>query len=49
MKIIVAEKPSLATTIVQDIGGNFENENYIVTFGFGHLFQLKSIDDYMDR
>ena len=56
MKIIIAEKPSLAMTIVQVIGGNFkkndgyfENENYIVTFGFGHLFQLKSIDDYMDR
>ena len=55
-KIIIAEKPSLATTIVQAIGGNFfkndgyfENENYIVTFGFGHLFQLYSIDDYLER
>lgn len=55
-KIIIAEKPSLAMTIVQAIGGNFikndgylENENYIVTFGFGHLFQLYSIDDYFNR
>ena len=55
-KVIIAEKPSLAMTIVQAIGGNFnkkdgyfENDKYIVTFGFGHLFQLKSIDDYMDR
>ncbi len=55
-KIIIAEKPSLASTIVQAIGGNFdrkdgyfENKNYIVTFGFGHLFQLYSIDDYFNR
>ena len=55
-KVIIAEKPSLAMTIVQAIGGNFtkhdgyfENENYIVTFGFGHLFQLYSVDDYFNR
>lgn len=45
-KIIIAEKPSLATTIVQAISesferkyGYFENGDYIVTFGFGHLLQ----------
>lgn len=55
-KVIIAEKPSLAMTIVQAIGGNFnrydgyfENDKYIVTFGFGHLFQLNSIDDYLNR
>lgn len=55
-KIIIAEKPSLAMTIVQAIGGNFnkhdgffENDNYIVTFGFGHLFKLYTIDDYFNR
>lgn len=55
-KIIIAEKPSLAMTIVQAIGGNFnkhdgffENDNYIVTFGFGHLFQLYTVDDYFNR
>ena len=37
-KVIIAEKPSLAMTIVQAIGGNFnrydgyfENDKYIVT------------------
>ena len=49
-KVIIAEKPSLAMTIVQAIGGNFkkndgyfENDKYVVTFGFGHLFQLLSL------
>ena len=55
-KIIIAEKPSLAMTIVRAIGGSFnkkdgyfENENYIVTFAFGHLFELFSLDDYFNR
>ena len=45
-KVIIAEKPNIGTTIVRAIGGNFEkksgyfeNENYIVTFGYGHLFE----------
>ena len=54
-KVIIAEKPSLAMTIVKAIGGfqkhdgYFENDNYIVTFGFGHLFTLYSIDNYLNR
>ena len=51
-KLIIAEKPSLAKTIVRGIGGNdnfkdyFENEKYIVTSQFGHLLELYSIGDY---
>ena len=51
-KLIIAEKPSLAKTIVRGIRGNdnfkdyFENENYIVTSQFGHLLELYSIGDY---
>ncbi|MEF9991295.1 MAG: DNA topoisomerase [Peptostreptococcaceae bacterium] len=54
-KVIIAEKPSLAMTIVKAVGGfqkhdgYFENDNYIVTFGFGHLFTLYSIDNYLNR
>ncbi|WWU66747.1 DNA topoisomerase (plasmid) [Clostridium baratii] len=55
-KLVIAEKPSLAMTIVRAIGGSFnkkdgyfENENYIVTFAFGHLFELFSLDDYFNR
>ncbi|MCJ8341642.1 MAG: DNA topoisomerase, partial [Cetobacterium sp.] len=55
-KVIIAEKPSLGATVARAIGGNFEkkdgyfeNENYIVTFGFGHLYELYSMDDYFNR
>ena len=54
-KVIIAEKPNIGTTIVRAIGGNFEkksgyfeNENYIVTFGYGHLFELYSMGDYLN-
>lgn len=52
MKLIIAEKPSLARNIVAGIGemkrrdGYFENDNYIVTWAFGHLFSLCDIEDY---
>lgn len=54
-KVIIAEKPKIAMAIVGALGnfqkhdGYFENDNYIVTFAFGHLFTLYSIDDYLNR
>ena len=52
MIVIIAEKPSLARNIVAGIGemkkknGYYENEEYIVTWAFGHLFSLCDIEDY---
>lgn len=52
MKVIIAEKPSLARNIVQGIGemkknnGYFYNDEYYVTWAFGHLFSLYDIEDY---
>ena len=54
-KFILAEKPSLAMTIVRAISnmkkydGYFENDDYIVSFAFGHLLTLNDIDDYLNR
>ena len=55
MYLIIAEKPSLARNIVAGIGqmkkmdGYFENQDYIVTWAFGHLFTLYDIEDYNDE
>lgn len=55
MILIIAEKPSLARNIVAGIGamkkmdGYFENQDYIVTWAFGHLFTLYDIEDYSDK
>lgn len=52
MKLIIAEKPSLARNIVAGIGtmkrndGFYEGCGYIVTWAFGHLFSLCDIEDY---
>jgi len=52
MKLIIAEKPSLARNIVSAIGNlskkgsYYEGNGYIVTWAFGHLFSLKDIEDY---
>lgn len=55
MIAIIAEKPSLARNIVAGIGemkkknGYFENEEYIVTWAFGHLFSLCDVEDYEEN
>ncbi len=55
MKLIIAEKPSLARNIVNAIGnmkkndGYFENDTYLVTWAFGHLFTLYDIEDYTNE
>ncbi len=56
MKLIIAEKPSLARNIIAGIGGNmrkqngfYEGEGYLVTWAFGHLFSLCDIEDYEEN
>lgn len=52
MKVIIAEKPSLARNIANAIGdckrrdGYLENKEYLVTWAFGHLFSLYDIEEY---
>ncbi len=55
MIVIIAEKPSLGRNIKESIGfmqnrnGYFENNEYIVTWVFGHLFSLCDIEDYEEN
>lgn len=52
MILIIAEKPSLARNIAAGIGkmqradGFLYDQNYIITWAFGHLFSLADIEDY---
>ena len=52
MKLIIAEKPSLARSIVTALGGNpkgsgfYTHGEYIVTWAFGHLFSLADLEYY---
>lgn len=52
MKVIIAEKPSLARNIAAAIGdfkrrdGYLEGKEYFVTWAFGHLFSLYDIEEY---
>ncbi len=52
MKLIIAEKPSLARNICSALGSfskkgsYFINDEYIVTWVFGHLFSLADIEYY---
>lgn len=56
MKLIIAEKPSLARNIVAGISGQMKKENgffigneYIVSWAFGHLFSLADVESYSDK
>ena len=52
MKVVLAEKPSVARELAQHLGarrkhdGWFEGEGYQVTWAFGHLAALKTPDEY---
>ena len=52
MKLILAEKPSVAKTIASFLGaktkrdGYFEGNGYIVTYAVGHLVSLYDVKDY---
>ena len=53
MKLIIAEKPSLARNIAAGIGsmsrgdGFLYGQDYIISWAFGHLFTLCDIEDYI--
>ena len=55
MILIIAEKPSLARNIVSAIGnmkrndGFYSNNEYLVSWAFGHLFSLADIEDYEEN
>lgn len=52
MKVIITEKPSVAKDIAKVLGistrnqGYFENQNYFLTWAFGHLIGLSNPDEY---
>ncbi|MBQ9086193.1 MAG: topoisomerase C-terminal repeat-containing protein [Clostridia bacterium] len=52
MILIIAEKPSLGRNIAAGLGsfqrrdGYLENESYVITWAFGHLFSLVDIEAY---
>ena len=55
MKVIIAEKPSVAKNIADALhiktrkDGYFEGNGYIVTWAFGHLVQLYDAKDYDEK
>ena len=52
MKLVITEKPSVAKSISAVLGadkrrdGYFEDENYLVSWCFGHLAELASAEVY---
>ncbi|MGL4344550.1 MAG: DNA topoisomerase [Cellulosilyticaceae bacterium] len=55
MRVIIAEKPSVAKNIADALGikkrqdGYFEGDNYLVTWAFGHLLELYDAKDYDEK
>ena len=55
MKLIIAEKPSVAKQIADVIGaysrkeGFIEGNNYIISWCIGHLVELASADKYDEK
>ena len=55
MQLVIAEKPSVATTIAKALGasdhknGYIEDDNIIVSWCIGHLVELASADCYDER
>ena len=55
-KLIIAEKPSMRRTIANAIkresfqkkDGYLEGKSYVVSWCFGHLYELKDLDKYFD-
>lgn len=51
--LIIAEKPNLAKVVAGALkaytrqDGYFENDKYIVSFAFGHLFELYDVEKYL--
>ncbi|MEN8186054.1 MAG: DNA topoisomerase 3 [Bacteroidota bacterium] len=55
MKVILAEKPSVARDIAKIVGANQRHDgylsgnNYAVTYAFGHLIELANIKKYQEH
>lgn len=55
MKVIIAEKPSVAKNIAEAIkasqrrDGYFEGQDFLVTWAFGHLLELYDSKDYDEK
>ena len=53
-KLIIAEKPSMGRTRASAVGatnrhdGYIEGNGYIVSWCFGHLYELQTLDAYID-
>ena len=54
-RLVIAEKPSVGMTIAAILGastrkdGYMEGQDYIVSWGFGHLTELANADSYDER